>query len=142
MLRFQGIVGAMIMAIGGLCPLLRVPILGNWNYFQLDQTMGIAFYVLVAIGLIGAFTEKAALVKFAGWAGIALVLLTLTGIHFKTQDSFGFLHFKKLVSMASGLVKYKWGWYVILAGSFILVTARKPKVVIVVPNPGQGNLVA
>ncbi|MNL49450.1 hypothetical protein D3C87_1723860 [compost metagenome] len=88
--------------------------------------------------MIGAFTEKSGLVKFAGWAGIALVLLSLAGIHFKTADSFGFLHFKKLVSFASGLVKYKWGWLVILAGTLIMITVRKPKAVIV----QQGSMVA
>jgi hypothetical protein len=29
------------------------------------------------------------------------------------------------------MVKYKWGWYVILAGAFILVTVRRPKVAVV-----------
>ncbi|SMC49788.1 hypothetical protein [Pedobacter africanus] len=130
-MKIQGIIGAALMAAGGMCPLVRVPILGNWNYFEVDQTLAITFYVLVVIGMIGAFTEKAGLVKFAGWAGIALVLLSLYGIHFKTQDSFGFLHFKKLVSFASGLVKYKWGWFVILAGTLIMITVRKPKAVIV-----------
>lgn len=137
-MKVQGITGALIMAIGGMCPLLRVPIAGNWNYFEVDQTLAITFYVLVTIGMIGAFTEKSGLIKFAGWAGIALVLLSLAGIHFKTQDSFGFLHFKKLVSLASGLVKYKWGWFVILAGTLLMITVRKPKAVIV----QQGNMVA
>lgn len=136
-MRTQGIIGGAIMAVGGMCPLVRVPILGNWNYFQVDQTLAISFYVLVVIGLLGAFTEKAWLVKFAGWAGVALVLLTLTGIHFKSQDSFGFLHFKKLVSIAAGLVKYKWGWFVVLAGQFMMVTVRKPKVVLVEQLPSE-----
>lgn len=127
MIKIQGIVGAIIMAIGGMCPLVRVPILGNWNYFQVDQTLAITFYVLVAIGLIGAFTEKAGIVKFAGWAVIALVVLSLAGIQFKTMESFGFLHFKKLVSFAAGLVKFKWGWFVILAGALFMITVRKPK---------------
>lgn len=127
----QGLIGAALMAAGGMCPLLRVPILGNWNYIQLDLTMSIAFYVIVAIGLIGVFANKHGLVKFAGWAGIVLVLLTLAGVYFKVQSSFGFLHFKKLVSLASGMVKYKWGWFVILAGALILITVRKPKLAMV-----------
>lgn len=130
-MRAQGIIGAVIMAIGGFCPLLRIPIIGNWNYFDLDQTLAIAFYVVVAIGLLGAFTQKAGLIKFAGWAGIALVAISLVGIYFKVDSSFGFLHFKKLVNLASGMVKYKWGWYVILAGAFILVTVRRPKLAVV-----------
>ncbi|ACU05420.1 hypothetical protein [Pedobacter heparinus] len=137
-MRTQGIIGAAIMAIGGMCPLVRVPILGNWNYFDLDQTLAITFYVMVLMGLIGAFTTKAGLVKFAGWAGILLVAITLAGVYFKAHDSFGFLHFKKAVNFAAGLVKYKWGWFVILAGTFILITVRKPKAVII----AQGDMIA
>lgn len=137
-MRTQGIIGAAIMAIGGMCPLVRVPILGNWNYFDLDQTLAITFYVMVVVALIGAFTTKAGLVKFAGWAGIVLVAITLAGVYFKAHDSFGFLHFKKAVNFAAGLVKYKWGWFVILAGTFILITVRKPKAVII----AQGDMIA
>lgn len=133
-MRSQGIIGSAIMAIGGMCPLLRVPIMGNWNYFDIDQRLAIAFYVIVCIGLLGTFTKKAGLIKFAGWAGLALVAITLAGAYFKIHDSFGFLHFKGLVSRAAGLIKYKWGWYVIVAGAFILVTVRKPRVIVV--NPG------
>lgn len=138
-MRTQGIVGAVLMAVGGMCPLVHVPIMGNWNYFDLDQTLAITFYVLVVVGLIGAFATRAGLVKFAGWAGIVVVAITLAGVYFKAHDSFGFLHFKKAVNFAAGLVKYKWGWYVILAGAFILITVRRPKVVIVAQNPGLGK---
>lgn len=134
-MRTQGIIGAVTMAVGGLCPLVRVPIMGNWNYFDLDQTLAITFYVLVVVGLIGAFTAKSGLIKFAGWAGIVLVAITLAGVYFKAHDSFGFLHFKKVVNLAAGLVKYKWGWYVIVAGAFIMITVRKPKVLVVAQNP-------
>lgn len=127
-MRNQGLIGAAVMAVGGMCPLLKVPILGNWNYFQLDLSMGITFYIIVLIGLVGAFTERSGLIRFAGWAGIVLVLLTLAGVYFKVQSSFGFLHFKKLVSLASGMVKYKWGWLVIVAGTLILVTVKRPKI--------------
>lgn len=136
-MRTQGIVGAVLMAVGGMCPLVRVPIMGNWNYFDLDQTLAISFYVLVAIGLIGAFSGKAGLVRFAGWAGIVLVVITLAGVYFKAHDSFGFLHFKKAVNFAAGLVKYKWGWFVIAAGEFLLITVRKPKVLLAEGHPVQ-----
>lgn len=137
-MRTQGIIGSVIMAVGGMCPLMHVsiPFMRSWNYFDIDQRLAIAFYVLVVIGLIGSFVQKAGLIKLAGWGGVVLVLITLAGIYFKAHDSFTFLHFKKLVNFAAGLVKYKWGWYVIAAGAFILITVQKPKVVITpVQNP-------
>ena len=124
----QGIIGALVMAIGGFCPLIHVPIVGNWNYFDIDQRLAIAFYVLVVLGLIASFIQKAGLVKFVGWASIALVALTLVGVYFKSHDYFSFIHFKKLISLAAGVVKYKWGWFVILAGALALVTVRRPKI--------------
>ncbi|TDQ08543.1 hypothetical protein [Pedobacter metabolipauper] len=128
-MRTQGIIGSAIMAVGGMSPLMHIPIVGNWNYFDVDQRLAIAFYVLVLVGLTGSFAKKIGLIRFAGWGAVVLVLITLAGIYLKAHDSFSFLHFKKLVNLAAGLVKYKWGWYVILAGAFILITVRKPKVV-------------
>lgn len=130
-MRTQGILGAVLMAIGGMCPLVWVPIKGNWNYFELDQTLAIAFYVLVIVGLTGAFTVKAKLLKFTGLSSIVLVAITLAGVYFKAHDTFSFLHFKKVVNLAAGMVKYKWGWYVILAGAVLLITVRKPKTLLV-----------
>ena len=127
--RNQGIAGAAVMAIGGFCPLLRVPVMGNWNYFDVDLRLASAFYILVLIGFIGAFLQKPALLKFTGWAALFLVALSLAGIDFKVHDTFHFIRFKKLISLAAGTVKYKWGWYVIVAGALLLIAVPKPKVI-------------
>lgn len=130
-MRTQGIIGSALMAVGGMSPLMHIPIVGNWNYFDVDMRLAVAFYLMVLIGLVGSFIQKASLIRFAGWAAVVLALITLAGIYFKAHDSFSFLHFKKLVNIAAGLVKYKWGWYIIFAGAFVLITVRKPKVVLV-----------
>ncbi|MHA4894777.1 hypothetical protein ACXZ1K_08500 [Pedobacter sp. PWIIR3] len=131
-MRTQGIIGAAIMAVGGMSPLIHIPVIGNWNYFDVDMRLAIVFYLLVLVGLIGAFARKVGMIRFAGFGAVVLVLITLFGIYLKSHDSFSFLHFKNLVNLAAGLVKYKWGWYVITAGAFILITVRKPKLIRVV----------
>jgi len=125
-MKYQGILGAVVMAAGGLCPLLRVPVLGNWNYFDVDQRLAILFYILVLAGLIGAFLQRPGLIRFSGWAVIFLVMVSLAGIYFKVHDSFSFIQFKKVINLAAGMVKYKWGWFVILAGALLMVTVRRP----------------
>lgn len=134
-MRIQGILGAAVMAAGGLCPLVRVPIMGNWNYFDIDQTLATLFYCLVTVALIGAFVRKAGLIRFAGWAGIVLVLVTLAGVYFKSHDYFSFVHFKKIINFAAGMVKYKWGWLVIFTGTLLLISVRKPKVILIEQTP-------
>lgn len=126
-MKNQGIIGAVIMAVGGFCPLIHLPIIGNWNYFDIDPTLGTLFYVLVVLALAGSFMGKSGLVRFSGWAALVLVLVTLSGVYFKSHDYFSFVHFKKLVNLAAGVVKYKWGWFVILLGALVLITVRAPK---------------
>ena len=129
-MKNQGIIGSVIMGVGGLCPLVHLPIIGNWNYFDIDTRLAVAFYVLVLLGLIGSFLGKTTLIRFTGWAALILIGITLAGVYFKSHDYFSFIHFKKLVNFAAGIVKYKWGWFVILAGSLLLVTVRRNRVII------------
>jgi len=132
-MKIQGMIGALLMAIGGMCPLVHVPIIGNWNYFGIDQFLGIIFYVVVVLAFLGAFLNKTGLLRVCGWAAVGLVILTLAAVWFKSHDYFSFIHFKKLINLASGTVKYKWGWFVILTGVLPLITVRKPLVVQQIP---------
>lgn len=129
-MKIQGVIGALLLAVGGMCPLVHVPIIGNWNYFGIDQYLGTIFYVIVVLAFLGAFLNKAGLLRACGWAAIVMVILTLSAVWFKSHDYFSFIHFRKLINLASGMVKYKWGWFVILAGVLPLITVRKKAIVI------------
>jgi hypothetical protein len=124
-MRAQGIIGSALMAVGGMCPLVHVTFIGNWNYFQIDASLGIIFYVIVLLALAGSLLNKTSLMRIAGWAGTAMLILTLAAVWLKTHDAFSFLHFRKLINVASHMVSYKWGWFVVLAGALILIVVRK-----------------
>jgi len=124
-MRTQGIIGAVVMAAGGMCPLVHVTFIGNWNYFGIDKSFGILFYMIVLLGLTGALLNKAGLMRASGWAALVLVILTLAAVWFKSHNYFTFLHFTKLINLAAGMVKYKWGWFVILIGALALMTVKK-----------------
>jgi len=124
-MRTQGMIGAVVMAAGGMCPLIHVTFIGNWNYFGIDKSFGIIFYMIVLLGLIGALLNKTSLMRASGWAALVLVILTLAAVWFKSHNYFTFLHFSKLINLAAGMVKYKWGWFVILIGALALMTVKK-----------------
>jgi len=124
-MKTLGITAAVAMGAGGMCPLVHVTFIGNWNYFQIDPVLGTVFYVIVAIALIAALLDKTGLMRFAGWAALLWVILTLAAVWFKSHDAFSFIHFKKLINLASGMVKYRWGWLVIIAGTLPLITGRR-----------------
>lgn len=136
-MKVQGVIGAAILAVGGLCPLIRVPVLGNWNYFDLDVSIATVFYVVVVVAMIASLLGKKKVIRSCGWIAIALVLVTLAGVYFKSHDAFSFLHFKKAVNFASGLVKYKWGWFVIVAGALALITVSRDKVILQPTSTGS-----
>ncbi|SEB16662.1 hypothetical protein [Pedobacter hartonius] len=125
-MRIQGVVGAIVMAAGGMCPLVHVTFMGNWNYFQIDPVLGTVFYFIVVLGLAASYFNKSGLMRFSGWAGLIWIILTLCAVWLKSHDFFSFIHFKKLINLAAGMVKYRWGWLVILAGVLALMTVRKP----------------
>ena len=124
-MRTQGIIGAVVMAAGGMCPLVHVTFIGNWNYFGIDKSFGILFYMIVLLGLTGALLNKTGLMRASCWAALVLVILTLAAVWFKSHNYFTFLHFTKLINLAAGMVKYKWGWFVILIGALALMTVKK-----------------
>lgn len=135
-MKIQGVIGAVIMAAGGLCPLVHVPIMGNWNYFGIDPVMGGIFYLIVVLALRSAVYDRVGMSRFCGRAAIVFMLLTLSAVWFKSHDYFSFIHFKSLINLASGMVKYKWGWFVILAGALALITVKKTSIPYAV-NPGS-----
>lgn len=124
-MKTLGITAAVAMAVGGMCPLVHVTFIGNWNYFQIDPVLGTVFYIIIAVALIAAWLDKTGLMRFAGWAALLWVILTLAAVWFKSHDAFSFIHFKKLINLAAGMVKYRWGWLVIVAGTLPLITSRR-----------------
>lgn len=124
-MKNSGIIGAVVMAAGGMCPLVHVTFLGNWNYFQIDPVLGTIFYLIVVLALVASWLNRSGLMRFSGWAALVWVILTLAAVWFKSHDAFSFIHFKKLINLAAGMVKYRWGWLVIVAGALPLITARK-----------------
>ena len=125
-MKALALTGSVMLAVGGMCPLVHVPIIGNWNYFGIDPALGIVFYGIVVLSLMASLTGKTGLIRLCGWAAIFWVILTLAAVWFKSHDYFSFIHFKKLINLASGMVRYKWGWLVIISGALLLMITPKP----------------
>jgi hypothetical protein len=124
--NYIGILGTLLVIAGGLSPMLRIPIVGNWNYFDLDVTLASIVFILAGLGLLASIVRKPGLLRFAGFGVLFMVLLTLVGVYFKIHDTFSFIPFKKLASVAAGLVKYnRIGWGLLFLGSVLMIIAGK-----------------
>ncbi|MFA5244195.1 MAG: hypothetical protein WC380_02755 [Pedobacter sp.] len=120
--NLAGITGALLVIAGGLLPMLRLPIIGNWNYWDIDTSLAVIVYSLALLALIAAAGNKNGLLKFCGWALLFLLIFTFAAVQFKATDYFSFIPFKKLAAIASKIVQIRWtGWSTIFAGSIIII---------------------
>ena len=123
-----GIIGAILVITGGLMPMLRLPIIGNWNYWDLEPVLASIVYLFAGLAISASVTGKPGLLKFSGWAILVVVAFTLLAVYFKINDSFSFIPFKKLARVAVSLVKYRWtGWCLMIAGAMFIIIGAKRK---------------
>lgn len=124
--NYAGLLGALLVISGGIMPMLRVPILGNWNYWDLDLTLASIIYLLAIIAIIAVTANKERLLRFCGWAILLVLILTFTAVYFKVNQYFSFIPLKKLAAIASRMVQYRWtGWVMIALGALIIIIFKK-----------------
>lgn len=123
---YLGLTGALLVIAGGMSPMLRIPVIGNWNYWDIDIVLASIVYALAAAGLLASLLRKTGVVKFAGWGILIVVLFTLVAVYLKVNDYFNFIPIKKLARIASNIVQYKWiGWIIIFSGAVIMLVSSK-----------------
>ena len=128
--NYTGLLGVLLVIVGGMCPMLRVPILGNWNYWEIDTVLATIVYTLCVIALLAGVTRKQGLLRWCGWSLLLMLVFTLTAVYFKANDYFSFIPMKKLAAAATRMIKFQWlGWGLMFAGAFIIIVfSRKDKV--------------
>ncbi|WP_026899106.1 hypothetical protein [Daejeonella oryzae] len=126
--NYAGIFGSLLIIAGGLSPMLHIPIIGNWNYFDIDVVLASIVFVLAALGLIGGAFGKNSLLKLSGWLSLTVIIFTLAAVYFKVNNYFSFIPLKKLAAAASSIIHYRWlGWGLMVLGSLTLIIFSRKK---------------
>lgn len=124
--NYLGIFGSVILIAGVFSPMLHLPIIGNWNYWDIEPVLAAMVLVMAALGLAGSALGKSALLRFGGWGALIVTLFTLLAVYFKVNDYFNFIPFKKLAAAAAGIVRYRWlGWTVLICGAILMILAGR-----------------
>ncbi len=114
--------GVILVIIGGMCPMLRIPIIGTWNYWAIDTVLASLVYTFAAIALLAAVTQKQGLLRFCGWVLMLVLLFTLGAVYFKANNYFDFIPMKKLAAAASRMIRFQWiGWGLMFGGTFLII---------------------
>ena len=127
--NYTALLGVILIIVGGMCPMLHIPIIGNWNYWDIDTVLASIVYTLSAIALLAAISRKQSLLRYCGWLLLLVLLFTLTAVYFKVNDYFSFIPLKKIAAAASRMIRFRWlGWGLMFAGAFIIILfAKKDK---------------
>jgi len=130
MKNFTGLAGALLVVAGVFSPMLRIPIIGNWNYFDIDTALASIVLTLAVLGILASVLNKRGLMRFSGWAALIVVVFTLGAVYFKVNDYFSFIPFKKLAAAAVRIIHYQWiGWGVLAAGSVLMIISGRKQAV-------------
>jgi hypothetical protein len=120
--NYAGIIGSLLVIAGGLSPMLHLPIIGNWNYWDLDTILASIIYALATLALIASASNKRGLLRFCGWSLLLVLAFTFVAVYFKVNNYFSFIPLKKLASAASRVIHYRWlGWALISSGAIIMI---------------------
>lgn len=119
---YIGIIASLLVIAGGMMPMLHIPIIGNWNYWDLDTVLASIVYALAILSLIAASGNKRGLLRFCGWALLLVLAFTFGAVYFKVSNYFNFIPLKKLAAVAGRMIQYRWiGWALISSGAVLMI---------------------
>ena len=123
------LIGLFLVVAGSFLPLVHIPIVGDWNYWKVDNTLAIVLWGFSLLTLIFILIGKNKLVRIMSFLMILLFVFTIVAIKLKSLDYFSFLPFKSWQSTFAGIVKLSWGWFIEFLGAVvILIASRKSKI--------------
>lgn len=120
-------ISLLIVVAGSFSPLVHIPLIGNWNYWQTDHLLAIFCWIFCVVALLGILFNKNGLVRISAVFMLIFFAFSIFAIKYQSNSFFNFLHFDFLKEAATGLVKLKWGWFLEFFGAFMLLVSNPKK---------------
>lgn len=125
--QITGVLGSAILGLSVFPPMIRVPFMGNLNYFQDRQGEGIAILVLAVVSLTLVILKKYKLLWLSGMGSIGVLLYSYLNIHIKISQIENDLEselaknvFREMTEMAIDTIQIEWGLFVLITSVFLL----------------------
>jgi hypothetical protein len=132
--QLLGILGSAILFIGVFMPMVKLPVVGDMNYFQNGRGDGVIILVLAVISfllvLIGWYRElwitslgSAAVLAFTFFNFQSKMSQATTQLETELKDN----PFRGLADLAVQSVQLQWGWAVLVIGIVLLIVVAAMK---------------
>jgi hypothetical protein len=115
------LLGFIILITATFCPMLRPFHLFNMNVYKLNQPYGMVIMLVGVIGILCTVLNQTKVTRIAAWASLILVILLYIAVFLKVKASFSFIPFKGINGFLTRQIAFKWGWYILFAGSVLAV---------------------
>ena len=116
--------GILLCFIASFCPILKVPIKGNWNLYQSDSRLFFITYFLLAITTFVLFLNERGAFKFLGFTLAVWYVLSLFAVWFTASN---YTSHKFVDRLLFRTIHFQWGWIVVLVGVALIVFSVKRK---------------
>ena len=123
-MRNLQLAGLGLVIAGSFLPLVHVPLIGNWAYYELDPYLAVFCWIFCALALLGILKNRIFITRLAALLLSVLFIFTILAVKWKSMDFFSFLPLASWRSFAAGMVKLRWGWLAEFAGAALLLWPR------------------
>lgn len=120
--KFRAWLGVLLCFISGFCPMLKVPIKGNWNLYQSDARLFFITYAIIALSVLVLFVRKAGAFRFMSFVMGIWYVISIIAVYFTANNYTKYGIANKLIGK---VVHFQWGWIVLLVGVLFMLFSVK-----------------
>lgn len=125
---FLSFVGFVMLIAATYCPLFAPFGITKWDMYYANKPYGIVVLLVATVGIIGLVFMQMKIARMAAWLSVALIILFYFLALLKIHTSFTFIPFHSISKFLEGKIKFKWGWWLLIAGPVLaLVGALSEK---------------
>jgi len=119
---FLAFAGFVILIAATYCPLFRPFGITTWDMYDANKPYGIVVLLVAVVGIIGVVFMQSSIARMAGWLSAILVALFYILALLKIHTSFTFIPFHAISRFLAKQIKFKWGWWLLVAGPILSLT--------------------
>src|SRR5437879_3537973 len=129
-----GVAGSLSLILGVFSPLISVPIMGAFNYFQNGKGDGVIVLILAVLSLVLSVRRKYRGLWFSGFATAALLAFTFINFQVRLAKMKSHLKaeladnpFAGFANLTVEAVQMQWGWAILIVGTLLILAAAASK---------------
>lgn len=139
---FISFAGFVLLIAATYCPLFRPFGITTWDMYDANKPYGIVILLIAVVGIVGIIFMQIKIARMAGWLSLSLIILFYFLALLKIHTSFSFIPFHSISKFLAGKIKFKWGWFLLVAGPIMalagaLIEKQKYKIT---DKPNTANI--